>query len=250
MVIHLAMSKIRLITFDATNTLFKVHSTVGDLYAKAASVHEIDADPHKVETNFRKSFHHFNTNYPNFGQTTGITSKQWWNEVIMGSFAGYRIEPMVFDELCTDLYNNFKKSMNWDVFPDVVPVLEKLNQSGVKLGVISNFDERLPMILKALDLRQFFSFIVTSRETVFCKPSLEIFNYAISLVKCRPEEATHVGDNLNLDYKAARNAGMDAFVLLRQPTDAKIEHLAENLVPKTKIMHDLQMLCTQILETK
>ena len=43
---------------------------------------------------------------------------------------------------------------------------------------------------------------------------------------------------------------MDAFVLLRQPTDAKIEHLAENLVPKTKIMHDLQMLCTQILETK
>lgn len=244
------MSKIRLITFDATNTLFKVHSTVGELYTKAASIHGVDADPHKVETNFRKSFHHFNTNYPNFGQTAGITSRQWWDEVVKGSFAGYRIKPRIFDELCKDLYNNFKKSMNWDVFPDVVPVLKELNQSGIKLGVISNFDERLPMILEELDLRQYFSFLVTSRETVFCKPSAEIFNYALSLVRCSPMEAAHVGDNLNLDYKAARNAGMDAFVLLRQPTDAKIEHLVENLVPKPKIIHDLQMLCKQILEVK
>ena len=242
------MSRLRLVTLDATNTLFKVRGNVGEWYAKAAFNYGINTNSDKLERNFRESFHHFNTLYPNFGQSAGLSSEQWWNEVVKSSFIGYHIETLLLDQICKDLYNNFSKGICWDIFPDVVPALKELNHKGIKVGIISNFDKRLPKILEELNLKEFFSFIITSRETTFYKPSGEIFKHALSLTKLHSTQAAHIGDNLKMDYEAAKEAGMEAFLLLRQPTDAKINYLQENNVPPEKIISSLQTLSKQILK--
>lgn len=41
------------------------------------------------------------------------------------------------------LYAHFDGPDNWDVYPDVLPTLQHLKSSGVKVAVVSNFDERL-----------------------------------------------------------------------------------------------------------
>lgn len=43
------------------------------------------------------------------------------------------------------LFEEFKAAKNWDVFDEVHPVLRKIKQDypRIKLGVVSNFDERL-----------------------------------------------------------------------------------------------------------
>ena len=41
------------------------------------------------------------------------------------------------------MYDDFAGPGNWELFPEVVPTLDKIKAAGAVLGVISNFDERL-----------------------------------------------------------------------------------------------------------
>lgn len=41
------------------------------------------------------------------------------------------------------MYDDFAGPGNWELFPEVIPALEKIKAAGAVLGVISNFDERL-----------------------------------------------------------------------------------------------------------
>lgn len=240
------MSQIRLITFDATNTLFKVCGSVGEIYAKTAYKYGIKTDPEDLEENFRKGFKQFNTKCPNFGRTVGMSSQEWWKNVVDISFNG-QVKSDILGKISADLYQNFIKKTHWELFPDVLPALEHLRNKNIKLGVLSNFDERLSTIITELDLQKYFMFIVASRSTEWYKPSPHIFHHAISMVaRCSPVDVIHVGDNLELDYNAARNAGMDAYLLLRQPSDTKINNLINNDVPEHKIITNLKQLCNLI----
>jgi REG-2-like HAD superfamily hydrolase len=240
------MSQIKLITFDATNTLFKVCGSVGGIYVNTAYKYGIKADPEKIENNFKKAFKQSNSEYPNFGQTVGMLSHKWWNGVIGTSFDG-EIKSDLLDKISSDLYDNFMKKSHWELFPDVLPTLEHFRNKGTKLGVLSNFDERLSTIITELDINKYFTFVLASRNTEWYKPSPQIFHHAASLVaRCSTVEVTHIGDNLELDYKAARNAGMDAYLLSRQPSDTKIKNLITKDVPQHKIITNLQQLCNLI----
>ena len=41
------------------------------------------------------------------------------------------------------LYSYFADSAKWEAFPDTRKALERIKSAGLKLGAISNFDERL-----------------------------------------------------------------------------------------------------------
>lgn len=48
------------------------------------------------------------------------------------------------------LFEDFSGGKNWEVFPDVIPSLEKIKSAGVILGAISNFDDRLRKCTKKM----------------------------------------------------------------------------------------------------
>ena len=240
------MSQIRLISFDATNTLFKVCGSVGEIYAKTALKYGVKTDPEIIDNNFRKAFKQFNKKYPNFGKEVGMSSRQWWDYVVQTSFNG-EVKSDILSKISSDLYGNFSKRSHWELFPDALPVLEYFRNKDIQLGILSNFDERLPVIVAELGIQKYFKFILASWQTEWCKPSPQIFHHAVAMVaSCSPTQAVHIGDNLDLDYKAARRIGMDAYLLLRQPSDEKINHLVKNDVPEHKIITSLEQLCNLI----
>ncbi|XP_032219533.2 haloacid dehalogenase-like hydrolase domain-containing protein 3 [Nematostella vectensis] len=226
----------RLITLDATNTLFRVRGSVGYQYAKSAMDqlgYQLSAA--NIDKEFRKAYKMYWTKYPNFGAAHRITSKQWWEKVVRKTFDG-NIHSEEIEAFSVHLYNHFATGDPWEVFPEVMHVLTQLKGEEVTLGVISNFDERLEQILDSLKLREFFSFILTSRKVDVCKPSPEIFRLALKMSGVHSKEALHVGDNLELDVLGASSAGFSSLLLNRQ--DSSHKHVLENfkVIPNLKAL--------------
>jgi FMN phosphatase YigB (HAD superfamily) len=94
------------------------------------------------------------------------------------------------------------------------------------MGLISNADSRIRLVLQDLEVLQYFDPIVLSEEEGIEKPTREIFARAIARSRSisRPDECVHVGDDLERDYRGALNANMHA-LLLRRPMSSKPEDL-------------------------
>jgi len=117
------------------------------------------------------------------------------------------------------LIDCFGTKKGWQKYPDTIDLLDSLQKKNVTLGIISNFDERLEYILEEVQLRQYFSFILTSYNFGMEKPNLAIFEEALRLAKyyqqqdILPCEAIHIGDQVNDDYFGAKNAGWNAALI-------------------------------------
>jgi putative hydrolase of the HAD superfamily len=88
-----------------------------------------------------------------------------------------------------------------------LPALAALAQRGVKLGVISNWDDRLRPLLAALNLTRFFASIVVSCELGVTKPDPRLFRQAAAELGVAPGELLHVGDSAVMDVAGAQGAG-------------------------------------------
>ena len=79
---------------------------------------------------------------------------------------------------------------------------------GPKLGIISNFDDRLHGILGSLGLAESFDFILTSYEIGNEKPDRGMFDEALKRAQCSDSSlAYHVGNSVDTDAVGAIAAG-------------------------------------------
>jgi putative hydrolase of the HAD superfamily len=119
------------------------------------------------------------------------------------------------------LYQHFALPEAWRVFDDVLPALETLSARGHKLGVVSNWDERLRPLLGRLGLDRFFSEVIISCEVGAAKPDSRIFRAAAEKLAVAPGAILHVGDSLEADVLGARKAGWKAIELRRAGEEAR-----------------------------
>lgn len=102
-------------------------------------------------------------------------------------------------------------------------VLRSLGEQGIRLGVISNIwhpfyqglSNNHPDLVKRLD------YVVLSYRTGFVKPSLELYEEALSKCGESPEDCWMVGDTYELDVEPAMSVGMHAVWVLRRPDKEK-----------------------------
>jgi putative hydrolase of the HAD superfamily len=80
----------------------------------------------------------------------------------------------------------------------------------VKLFITSNWDSRLPKILRDLGIESFFSRVITSALVGYEKPSEKIFHCLASAAGCAPAQILHVGDRIEDDVLGAERAGLRA----------------------------------------
>eukprot|EP01112_Ceratiomyxa_fruticulosa_P011952 TRINITY_DN3292_c0_g1_i1.p1 TRINITY_DN3292_c0_g1~~TRINITY_DN3292_c0_g1_i1.p1 ORF type:complete len:271 (-),score=48.60 TRINITY_DN3292_c0_g1_i1:135-947(-) len=229
---NLLLKNKKLITFDATGTLFKMIGGVGQQYKETFTKHGIrhllgtdetkPANMEKViEENFRKSWVYMSKKYPCFGFPTR-TSFDWWKELgtLTLEGAGYENKKEVTDKLFVELYNHFKTKEPWVLFPEVKDVLEELKKKGYVLGVVSNFDERLYPILDAFNIREYFvhngnSLVVCSGEVGFEKPQQGVFMEALKRANISPDKTIHVGDDIEKDGIGPASLGISTFIIKR-----------------------------------
>jgi putative hydrolase of the HAD superfamily len=93
--------------------------------------------------------------------------------------------------------------------------LQGWRQQGIQLGIVSNFDSRIYLILENLQLKDFFSSITISSQAGSAKPHSQIFIAALKKHNCFAQEAWHIGDSLKEDYQGAKAAGLKPFLIKR-----------------------------------
>uniref|UniRef100_A0A2R5L9C3 Reg-2-like protein n=1 Tax=Ornithodoros turicata TaxID=34597 RepID=A0A2R5L9C3_9ACAR len=239
------VSRVRLVTFDATNTLLKFKTSVGQAYSDAALLHGLSTDPKIVSASFKREWKKMVKEYPNFGCNSGRTSKEWWSELVHRTFVGSGCTGVCdakISSISNHLFESYKTSQCWSVEEGSEEVLQKLKRSGHKIGMISNTDERLDGILKHMKLRHYFDFVIASSVVGVEKPSKEIFALALAEASVgddiHPCEALHVGDDVELDYCASKNAGWNA-VLLVDGKSHKSTKAIEGFVDPADIVYKL-----------
>ncbi len=111
-------------------------------------------------------------------------------------------------------------SIRFHPYPDARPALTALRSRGVALVCVSNWDCSLPDVLARCGLGEGLDAVVTSATAGARKPDPEIFQRALRVAGCGPEQAVHVGDTAEEDVAGARRAGIRALLLDRDGSGA------------------------------
>jgi putative hydrolase of the HAD superfamily len=199
-------NSIEAVTFDVGGTLIQPWPSVGHVYAEVAARYGMtDLSAEMLNERFKAAWRVSSS----FGH-----AREDWKALVDEVFRGATREvvaPKMFDEL----YERFSEPVAWRVFDDVLPALEKLTLLGVRRAIISNWDERLRILLKRLHLDQYFETFTISCEAGLVKPSPRLFEIAAQSLGLVPGSILHVGDSIELDLEPAKLAGFQALIVDR-----------------------------------
>jgi putative hydrolase of the HAD superfamily len=209
-------SVIKAIFCDAVGTLFYLTKSVGHHYALVGHEIGLTLDSQKLDRTFASAWKQMPRREPIDGPRED-DDKGWWQQFVdrVLDQAAPSIGEIDRDNFFEIAYEHFAEAGVWELYSEVVEVLEKL-QPRFQLAVISNFDGRLRFILEQLGISKFFAHVFVSSELGADKPDPLIFRRALDLANLRPDQVLHVGDDRERDWDAATAAGLPIFRLDRQ----------------------------------
>jgi putative hydrolase of the HAD superfamily len=194
--------------FDIDDTLVD-HSTASGAGAHAlAKSADVNADPDEFATRWKRAHAE---NYPRYLRGE-LGYEQMCRERVW-SCVSNSLSAEAADKLFATYMNAYQAA--WRLFDDVLPCLAAL--SAFRLGAISNgrSDEQRRK-LSALGIVRYFEHVAISEAAGVAKPDRGIFLGACCAMGIAPESAVFVGDNHEIDYAAARAAGLSAVWLNRR----------------------------------
>ncbi|MGQ9837851.1 MAG: HAD-IA family hydrolase [Cyanobacteriota bacterium] len=222
--------------FDAVGTLFRVRGSVGEIYSRVAADYGVQVEPEKLNRAFYQAF----ASAP-AAACLGLTGSKllaweraWWRQVVQNTFSQL-LDPLgnpgeslaafpEFEAFFDQVFELFAGGEPWELYPETLSVLQTLQEQGIRLGVISNFDSRLLPVLKQLQLEKYFSSITLSTQVGYAKPDARIFHTALKAQGIPSEQALHIGDSYSQDYLGAKAAGLNALWLDRsESSDPKVD---------------------------
>ena len=211
-----------IVLLDAGETLIGPRASFGAVYARVFSELGVELAAEAWEGGLRATWMETNATVPagfdRYRYWPG-GEEAYWLRFVEGTLSrtpGAPRDPALAVRAVGRLRDAFALPSAWEVFDDVVPVLESLAAMGAALAVVSNWDSRLPILLERLGLSRHFRAIVVSHLEGIEKPRPEIFLRAVARLHGRPEEALHVGDTPELDAVGARAAGIAAVTVDRR----------------------------------
>ncbi|MBE5882639.1 MAG: HAD family hydrolase [Lachnospiraceae bacterium] len=97
-----------------------------------------------------------------------------------------------------------------NLHPEIVPMLNKLKEKKIRIGLISNcFSEEAQVIRRSV-LAPYFDVMCLSYELGMRKPEPEIYQMCVGRLGLRPKECLYVGDGGSCELEAARQFDMMA----------------------------------------
>jgi putative hydrolase of the HAD superfamily len=187
------------VLFDATGTLIETAEPVGETYRRIALAHGVDLPAWRLEDAFRRVLR----NAPERGVTgrdeaaRRESEVQWWRELLRQTFQAAdstaRFED--FGAFVQAAFDAYRVVGAWRIRPGVEAMLTELRACGLRLGIVSNFDHRLPGILDALGLADAFMTVEIPSHLGVTKPDPAIFQSAADHLGLSLESLAYVGDD-------------------------------------------------------
>ena len=207
---------IQAVTFDVTHTL--IHAPhLGEIYAEVLRRHRVDVDPPAARRLVGEVWQELACSAdPGLDRFAAHPEGErgWWRR-FLERMCEHLEAPVPSRFAAAELFHRFGTAAAWEVYPEVPEVLASLASQGVRLGVVSNWDHRLPAVLEELGLAQFLGTITYSQKIGLEKPDPRIFLQALAELEVEPAAALHVGDGQLEDVEGAVAAGMSALLLVR-----------------------------------
>jgi putative hydrolase of the HAD superfamily len=147
----------------------------------------------------------------------------FWGLIFRVMFEDLRLPMEEVDGAVETAYLRFSQPDLWAVEPTLPALVDFCGRTNVRLFVTSNWDFRLPKILRDLGVEPFFGQIITSALVGYEKPSEKIFHHLANAAGCAPGQILHVGDRVEHDVRGAESAGLRAALYSKDCDAAKKE---------------------------
>lgn len=200
---------------DAMGTLIGLRATVGHTYAAVAADFHIQLDATAVDRAFGAIYRSAPPlAFPNLhGAALDQAERRWWADRIDALLEALG-QPPGPEALHRRLFDRFAEASLWRVHDEVPAALERWRRRGLRLAVVSNFDQRLDGLLEQLGLLPLLDAVVVSSRAGAAKPSPLPFQQALAALELTAAEAWHLGDSPE-DVSGARAAGLPCLLVQR-----------------------------------
>ena len=96
------------------------------------------------------------------------------------------------------------------IHPDIIPMLTKIKEKGILIGLISNCYSEEVEAIRSSELFPYFDAVYLSYEQGVWKPDEEIFTRCMAELSVKAEECLYIGDGGSYELETARKLGMTA----------------------------------------
>ncbi|MGV8082944.1 MAG: HAD family hydrolase [Coriobacteriia bacterium] len=202
--------------FDVGNTLLRPHPSVAEVCREiladdgyAIGIDAIEPLMPLVDAYYEERYREDD----NFWASTEAASEVW-----VGMYSLLCRELGIAEDsekIALRVYDAFGDAKRWAPYDDVWPAFERLRGRGLRIGLISNWDDRLASIVEGLGMGEFVETTVCSAAVGLSKPDPRIFELACERMGVSPQRCAHVGDHQYADVMGARLVGMQPVLIDR-----------------------------------
>jgi len=201
----------RAVFFDAVGTLLFPEPSAPVVYAETARRFGLVLSQGDVRTRFVAAYHVEETADAGTDWTTSEErERERWRRIVTDTLVGVT-DP---DGCYRHLFDHFAQPGAWRVAHDAADVFAALRARGFRLGLGSNYDERLWSVLAGFpELAPVCDRVLISAAVGVRKPGEGFFRAVARAAECSVSDVLFVGDDFGNDYEGATAAGMPAVLL-------------------------------------
>jgi HAD superfamily hydrolase (TIGR01549 family) len=170
-----------------------------------------------------------------------LSESELWTQWMLPDYPAAQIQPMA-----VQLNQLYREAIGLRViFPESREVVLELFRRGYRLGLVSNTTSsvEVPALLKELEITGCFETVILSTVAGKRKPDPTILLDAARRMGVEPERCAYIGDRIDRDVAAARQAGFSKAIILRDPRQpGAMEPNVPDLVPDQTIQNLRELL--------
>ena len=220
------IAPIQAVLFDAAGTLLRVREPVGVTYARIAARHGVELPAQRLEDAFGRVLAAARPE-PRAGEPLDEAQhreRAWWRERVRETFraADGTARFADFEAFFSELFDHYADAAAWQLLPGVPEALDGLAKQGLRLAVVSNFDQRLRPLLRELGIHDSFEAVTLPADAGAAKPDRTIFDVCLKRLGVPAHRAVYVGEGARGDVQAAEAAGLLAMDVSGWPSLAAL----------------------------
>jgi putative hydrolase of the HAD superfamily len=201
--------------FDAVGTLIYPDPPVPAVYCAAGRRSGSELSEPEIARRFKAALQaeHRPDGSRSPPPTSETLERQRWQRLVAAVFddVAHSRQAQLFDEL----WNHFGQPRSWRLHDEVFETLAAMQRAGCRLGIASNFDERLLNVVRGMPALAACEQVFVSSHVGFVKPDPRFFAGIERTLGASGEQFVLVGDDWHCDVAGARAAGWKAVWLNR-----------------------------------